>query len=57
MIGGSVDGRSLTAEGEVLFEHVRVGGYLSLRGARLDNPAGWAFAGGGLAVEGGPVLS
>jgi hypothetical protein len=53
VIGGSFVGKGLTANGEILFEHARIGGYLDLRGAQLHNPAGWALAGGGLAVEGG----
>jgi hypothetical protein len=53
IIGGSFAGKGLTSDGETLFEHARIGGYLDLRGARLHNPAGWALAAGGMAVEGG----
>ena len=36
-----------------MLEHSQIGGFLDLRGAQLRNPAGWALAAGGMAVEGG----
>ena len=50
VIGGHFEGMSMNVDGEFLLEHAQIGGFLSLRGARLSIPSGWALAGGGLTV-------
>ena len=51
VIGGHFEGMGVSVDGEFLLEHAHIGGFLSLRSARLSNPAGWALAGGGLIVD------
>jgi hypothetical protein len=50
--GYSLDRRgSFTAEGEVILTGARIAGFLSFRGATINNPDGVAVAAGGVSIE------
>ena len=57
VIGGRLDGRSLTVQGETLLRNARIRAGLGLVAGTLDNPGGVALNAGGLTVDGGVFLT
>jgi hypothetical protein len=56
-IGGKLDCRDLTVDGETRANNTKVTAQLIMSAARLSNPGGVAFFAGGLRVGGGSFLS
>jgi len=57
VIGGKLDGRGLTVEGELRMHNARFGATMILADVRLQNPGGVALSAGGLSIDGGIFLT